>query len=520
MRYSFRTALLLLVAPIVSADAQCKCAPGDACWPSDIEWAQLNTTVSGRLIKTVAPAASCYPQEPSYNAEQCALIREEWFKDAFHSGNPVSLHSPSATNNSCNPLYPNGTSVSGDVLARAKGCSLGLYPPYVVNATGVEHVQAAVKFARDRNLRLNIKNTGHSVRSAAYGSLSIWTHYIRKFETHEEWTPQCPANSSDCGKVVPQLAVTIGAGERDDELFQAAAAEGLAVVGGTNPDVGFMGWATGGGHGYMTSEYGQGADNILEALMVIPSGDVIIANAYLNEDVFWAIRGGGGGSYGVIVEATIAAYPMPQASYWMLTMSNKDRNCTSRWYKLMAEMHGFLPAMKEGGFQGYYAVRGPSSASSDDDLSFIGLWFVYDKPNGTAQALAAPLLKLVEAAGDVASFQSTFVDAPTWIEVYNSFPKDLGSPGGGGASTTSRLLSADALTNDTERLAHVLEVLGPRPGGPVGGVSNPSLSGTMTLGSVAVDNALNPVWRDAVVHLTTSVSWDDTLNYAAVEAAI
>ncbi|KAH6686975.1 hypothetical protein F5X68DRAFT_240458, partial [Plectosphaerella plurivora] len=135
-------------------------------------------------------------------------------------------------------------------------------------------------------------------------------------------------------------------------------------------------------------------------------------------------------------------------------------------------------------------------------------------------ALAAPLLKLVEAAGDVASFQSTFVDAPTWIEVYNSFPKDLGSPGGGGASTTSRLLSADALTNDTERLAHVLEVLGPRPGGPVGGVSNPSLSGTMTLGSVAVDNALNPVWRDAVVHLTTSVSWDDTLNYAAVEAAI
>lgn len=64
-------------------------------------------------------------------------------------------------NNSCNPIYPNGTSLTGDIWAGEKGCSIGNYPPFVVNATVPGHVQAALKFAKQWNLRLNIKNTGH-----------------------------------------------------------------------------------------------------------------------------------------------------------------------------------------------------------------------------------------------------------------------------------------------------------------------------------------------------------------------
>jgi hypothetical protein len=60
------------------------------------------------------------------------------------------------------------------VNAGTKGCSIGKFPAYAVNATEEKHVTAAVKFAKERGIRLNIKNTGHSFqgRSTAAGSLS------------------------------------------------------------------------------------------------------------------------------------------------------------------------------------------------------------------------------------------------------------------------------------------------------------------------------------------------------------
>lgn len=65
-------------------------------------------------------------------------------------------------NNSCNPIYPNGTSFLGDPEAGSKGCSMGAYPYYVVNASEASDVQAALDFAAKGSMRLNIKNTGHN----------------------------------------------------------------------------------------------------------------------------------------------------------------------------------------------------------------------------------------------------------------------------------------------------------------------------------------------------------------------
>ncbi|KAL0256807.1 hypothetical protein SLS55_009204 [Diplodia seriata] len=147
--------------------------PADPCWPSDSAWASLNATVSGRLIRTQLPASVCYSSEANYDPEACEALMSSWTTSAFHSNDPASVPGPQAADNSCNPIYPNGTSVAGDPNAGSKGCSIGNYPPYVVNATEAGHVQAAVKFAIDHNLRLNVKNTGHSsYRAVAHGSLS------------------------------------------------------------------------------------------------------------------------------------------------------------------------------------------------------------------------------------------------------------------------------------------------------------------------------------------------------------
>lgn len=137
-------------------------APNDPCWPSESAWSSLNETLSGRLIRTVLPASVCYPDEPNYDQAACELVLGNWTASSFHSSDPTSVDQPMFANNSCNPIYLNGMSISGDPDAGKKGCQLGFYPPYAVNATEPDHVQAALKFIRQHNIRSNIKNTGHN----------------------------------------------------------------------------------------------------------------------------------------------------------------------------------------------------------------------------------------------------------------------------------------------------------------------------------------------------------------------
>jgi FAD/FMN-containing dehydrogenase len=64
------------------------------------------------------------------------------------------------------------------------------------------------------------------------------------------------------------------------------------------------GWAQAGGHSQFSMEYGLGADNVLEYKVVTADGNLTVANAVTNPDLFWALRGGGAGTWGVVVEAT------------------------------------------------------------------------------------------------------------------------------------------------------------------------------------------------------------------------
>lgn len=74
----FRASLiasLLAVLPQASASA-CRCFPGDACWPTEDQWSQLNKTVDGRLVKTVPLGTPCHA--PNYNSETCAVLKDGW----------------------------------------------------------------------------------------------------------------------------------------------------------------------------------------------------------------------------------------------------------------------------------------------------------------------------------------------------------------------------------------------------------------------------------------------------------
>lgn len=123
---------------------KCKVAPGDPGWPTVEEWQKFNTTLGGALLKPPPAAAACYPGE-LYDAAKCNIIasgnRTRYFID-----NPVSVLTDWTTGNTCVVAKnPTGT------------CTQGGFPVYVVNASTVRHIQLAVNFARNRNLRLVIK---------------------------------------------------------------------------------------------------------------------------------------------------------------------------------------------------------------------------------------------------------------------------------------------------------------------------------------------------------------------------
>jgi hypothetical protein len=324
----------------------------------------------------VSPGAVCYPSQPEYDQEECAHVASQWFNSSYHAAHPVSIDYPTWANNSCNPVLPNGTSITGNPYAGAQGCSIGNYPAYVVNATTASQVSAALVWASARNIRVVVKATGHSYqgRSTGYGSLSIWTHHMRGID----YIPSF--KSTSCLYEIPLTAVRVAAGHTNIEVQEEVARHGMAIVTGANPSVGLIGWLMGGGHGPLSTSYGMGADNLLEVTVVMPDGKVVLANPCRKEDLFFAIRGGGGGTFGVVTEVVVRTFPTPKTTAHTFQVRAISSSTSPEFYDFLGFVHADLQRLKEGGMQGYYLVVGPPIVPT---VSFSWTFLLYDKPSGT-----------------------------------------------------------------------------------------------------------------------------------------
>jgi FAD/FMN-containing dehydrogenase len=142
--------------------------------------------------------------------------------------------------------------------------------------------------ARENNVRLNIRSTGHDFlgRSISPGSLSIWVHHFDSIEFHDD---EFQLAGSDT--VISGGAVTVGGGATMYNLYKATDKRGSVVVGGGCRTVSVGGFVPGGGHGLLTTDFGLAADNVLQVEVVTPDGEILIANEDQNSDLFWAIRG-------------------------------------------------------------------------------------------------------------------------------------------------------------------------------------------------------------------------------------
>jgi len=261
-----------------------RCRPTDAAWPSQSAWKQLNETVGGNLIPVDFPIADL-------------------------KTDPSGAAAKALTDNLKNPYFigerPGLTESFGWADAWATKPSV-----YAVAARNAGDIAQAVNFGRENNLRLAVKGGGHSYQgtSNAPDSLLIWTRHMKDIEMHTAFIP----NGCE-GVMKPQPAVTVGAGAIGKWAYQAVTTEaGKYVQGGGCLTVGLAGLVQGGGFGSFSKHYGTGAGGLLEAEVVTADGQIRIANACTNPDLLWALKGGGGGTFGVVSKMTLLVHDLPE----------------------------------------------------------------------------------------------------------------------------------------------------------------------------------------------------------------
>lgn len=364
------TSALLCPWPMLSAYARAgaparrrRVRPGDTGWPDEEEWNSLSATVGGRLEKLKFPFSSC-------------------------SGAPASADCAAAFE-----IFKNPLAVGDDpALAQTLGwVDAWTFKPsaYVVAAESAQDVAAAVRFASEKNLRLVVKGGGHSYQgtSSAPDSLLIWTRHMNAIEIHDEFVPM------DCaGSLTPTPAVSVGAGAIWLHVYQAVTVEqGRYVQGGGCTSVGVAGLVQGGGFGSLSKQFGTAAGNLLEAEIVTADGVVRVVNAKRDPDLFWAVKGGGGGSFGVVTRLTLATHPLP-AQIGAIFFSVKASS-TEAFLKLITHTLSFYARSLFNPHWGEQIIFG-YGGKLKISMTFQGI------SKADAQAIWQPFLDLLNAAPD------------------------------------------------------------------------------------------------------------------------
>ncbi|RKK25992.1 hypothetical protein BFJ66_g11340 [Fusarium oxysporum f. sp. cepae] len=465
-------------AQAYATTSSCKCFPGDACWPSDSQWKSLNTTVNGRLIKTVPLGSPCH--DPTYDAVQCKYLQDQWQHPGIHMNSSSSVMAPWFANQSCDPFQP-----------ESRACELGNYVRYAVEAQTKADVVNTINFARNNNIRFVIRNTGHDYngRSTGAGALSVWTHRLKDIQFKDY-----NANGYK-GK-----AVTLGAGVQGFDILKAGNDAGYVVIGGECPTVGVTGGYTqGGGHSALSTSFGLSAQNTLEFEVVTADSGVVTASPTKNSDLFWALNGGGGGNWGVVLSMTVKAFPDAKVGAATLAFFNTN-NDQATFYKAIETFHSKLPGMVDAGSMVVYYFT--------NTFFQIAPLTAFGKSQDEVQTLLAPFVSSLDTLG--VNYTVKYSQSANYYNHYDTYfgPLPIGNIQVGIAQYGGRLIPRDTIVNNNDDLTQAAISIVEQ------GVTWIGVGTNVAPFSNPQKQSLLPAWNNALVHATLTTPWNFTAPWS------
>jgi FAD binding domain/Berberine and berberine like len=302
----------------------------------------------------------------------------------------------------------------------------GLTPAAIVTPTSAADVQKAMAFAAAHNLKVAPRGGGHSYvgASTANGVMVLDLRQLPAGVNYDAAT----------GYVTVTPATDLYA------LHQALAAAGRGMPTGTCPSVGAAGHALGGGLGAQSRHAGLMCDQLTSASVVLPGGHAVTASAAANPDLFWALRGGGGGNFGVTTSLTFATFPTRDVDVVNLNFPPQS----------------FAAVLV--GWQNWLRTADQSSwalADSTTDAMGTSCRIMATCPAGSGSSVAGAITSAV-GMQPTATENHTFnyLDLVKYLAVGNLNPSPLGYVGGSDVFTTITPAAAQGIASAVNAFPH------------------------------------------------------------------
>ncbi|CAF2668844.1 unnamed protein product [Rotaria sp. Silwood2] len=466
------------VVVLSSQELHCRCLMSNpTCWPNASVWQNFNESIDGRLVSVRSTASFCVGNPP--NMEVCNSALSQWTNSTWRADQIGSMQNYNWENVSCSGDPGNVT------------CTQGSIPRLGINATTVEHVLATIRLASVNNLRLVIKSTGHDYlgRSTAADSLLLWLHHMKNMNLLEQYT-------SCTGEIVSN-AIRLSAGVQWGEVYSWLARYKLIAIGGISSTVGAIGgYLQGGGHGPLSRWKGMAADQVLEFDVVTADGQRRTVNACQNQDLFWALRGGGGQTFAVVLSAVLRTFPSPSIVSTIYSISATNE---VRYARLILDFIRFMPTLADVDYSGYFYLI---------DLTLNIVYFV---PNGNFTVVTSIFNEFMKNNKDLqfnANFTTMF---PTFYD-YFTYIMNSSDSSGGHVLFGSRLIPETIVRQQPDQLAEVLFRIRGRS-------KNQSIIGGHfvaggEVSKVSINNSINPAWRTALMQIIFIQGWYENTSAA------